>query len=119
LLCVRAYNDWMVDEWCGESGGRLIPLCLIPLWDASLAAAEVRRNAARGVHAVCFSEIPPFLGLPSVHDADNFWHPFFAACEETETVICMHIGSSSKIRPPRPTRRPRSARRSRSPTPAT
>ena len=97
LLCVRAYNDWMVDEWCGESGGRLIPLCLIPLWDASLAAAEVRRNAARGVHAVCFSEIPPFLGLPSVHDADNFWHPFFAACEETETVICMHIGSSSKM----------------------
>ena len=57
----------------------------------------MRRNAARGVHAVCFSEIPPFLGLPSVHDADNFWHPFFAACEETETVICMHIGSSSKM----------------------
>jgi predicted TIM-barrel fold metal-dependent hydrolase len=97
LLCVQAYNDWMVGEWCADSGGRLIPLCLIPLWDASLAAAEVRRNAARGVHAVCFSEIPPFLGLPSVHDADNFWHPFFAACEETETVICMHIGSSSKM----------------------
>ncbi len=45
-LCVAAYNDWMVDEWCAESAGRLIPLCLIPLWDAELAAAEVRRNAA-------------------------------------------------------------------------
>ena len=22
---------------------------------------------ARGVHAVCFSEIPPYLGLPSIH----------------------------------------------------
>ncbi|MHB8669871.1 MAG: amidohydrolase family protein [Acidimicrobiales bacterium] len=97
LLCVRAYNDWMVEEWCGPSGGRLIPLCLIPLWDAELAAAEVRRNAARGVHAVCFSEIPPFLGLPSVHDASNYWDPFFAACAETATVICMHIGSSSKM----------------------
>ncbi|HEY3701257.1 MAG TPA: amidohydrolase family protein, partial [Acidimicrobiales bacterium] len=64
LLCVKAYNDWMVDEWCGESGGRLIPLTLIPLWDAELGAAEVRRNAERGVRAVCFSEIPPFLGLP-------------------------------------------------------
>ena len=31
-----------------ESAGRLIPLCLIPLWDAGLAALEVRRNAARG-----------------------------------------------------------------------
>ena len=97
LLCVKAYNDWMVDEWCGESGGRLIPLTLIPLWDAALGAAEVRRNAERGVRAVCFSEIPPFLGLPSVHDKDHYWDPFFAACEETRTVICMHIGSSSKM----------------------
>ena len=62
-----------------------------------LAAAEVRRNADRGVHAVCFSEIPPYLGLPSIHDAGNFWDPFFAACDETETVINMHIGSSSKM----------------------
>src|SRR3954451_10468262 len=49
LLCVQAYNDWMVDEWCGGAGGgRLIPLIIVPLWDADLAAAEVRRNAARG-----------------------------------------------------------------------
>ena len=97
LLCVKAYNDWMIDEWCGESDGRLIPLPLIPLWDPELAAAEVRRNAARGAHAVCFSEIPPFLGLPSIHDPQNYWDPFFAACAATDTVICMHIGSSSKM----------------------
>jgi predicted TIM-barrel fold metal-dependent hydrolase len=92
---VLAYNDWMVDEWCGDSEGRLIPLCIIPLWDAELAAAEVRRNAARGVRAVCFSEIPPHLGLPSIHS--GAWDPFFAACDETRTVVCMHIGSSSKM----------------------
>jgi hypothetical protein len=39
LACVQAYNDWMIEEWCGDSGGRLIPLCLIPLWDSGLAAA--------------------------------------------------------------------------------
>jgi predicted TIM-barrel fold metal-dependent hydrolase len=97
LLCVKAYNDWMIDEWCAPSGGRLIPLTLIPLWDAQLAADEVRRNAARGCHAVCFSEIPPFLGLPSIHDSGNYWDPFFQACAETDTVINMHIGSSSKM----------------------
>lgn len=95
MACVLAYNDWMVEEWCGDSQGRLIPLCLIPLWDVEAAAAEVRRNAARGVHAVCFSEIPPHLGLPSIHS--GAWDPFFAACQETETVVCMHIGSSSKM----------------------
>ncbi|HEX2737518.1 MAG TPA: amidohydrolase family protein [Acidimicrobiia bacterium] len=96
-LCVKAYNDWMFDEWCGGSGGRLIPLPIIQLWDAELAAKEVQRNAARGGHAVCFSEIPPFLGLPSIHDADGYWDPFFRACAETDTVVCMHIGSSSKM----------------------
>ncbi|MEY3360310.1 MAG: hypothetical protein RL531_29, partial [Actinomycetota bacterium] len=25
-LCVKAYNDWMFDEWCAGTGGRLIPL---------------------------------------------------------------------------------------------
>ncbi len=97
LLCVRAYNDWMIDEWCGESGGRLVPLTIVPLWDAELAAAEVRRNSARSCRAVCFSEIPPFLGLPSVHDKDHYWDPFFSACNDTGTVINMHIGSSSKM----------------------
>jgi predicted TIM-barrel fold metal-dependent hydrolase len=95
LACVHAYNDWMVEEWCGDSGGRLIPLCLVPLWDVGLAAAEVQRNAARGVRAVCFSEIPPHLGLPSVHS--GYWDPFFAACADTGTVVSMHIGSSSRM----------------------
>src|SRR6202034_2344761 len=93
--CVVAYNDFMVEEWCGDSDGALLPLCLIPLWDADKAAAEVRRNAARGVRAVCFSEIPPHLGLPSIHG--GYWDPFFAACEATGTVVCMHIGSSSRM----------------------
>jgi predicted TIM-barrel fold metal-dependent hydrolase len=95
LACVVAYNDWIVEEWCADSGGRLIPICLIPLWDADLAAAEVRRNAARGVGAVAFSEIPAHLGLPTIHS--GFWDPFFRACEETNTTVCMHIGSSSKM----------------------
>ncbi|MFM7616980.1 MAG: amidohydrolase family protein [Actinomycetes bacterium] len=96
-LCVKAYNDWMFDEWCAGTGGRLIPLPIIQLWDAELAAAEVRRNAARGGRAVAFTEIPAFLGLPSIHDPGGFWDPFFRACDETGTVVCMHIGSSSKM----------------------
>ena len=93
--CVYAYNDWMVEEWCGDSDGQLLPLPIIPLWDAELAAKEVLRNAERGARAVCFSEIPPHLGLPSIHSGD--WDPLFAACQDTSTVICMHIGSSSRM----------------------
>jgi predicted TIM-barrel fold metal-dependent hydrolase len=96
LLCVQAYNDWMIDEWCGGQGqGKLIPLTMIPLWDAELAAAEIHRCTAKGSHAVAFSENPHPLGLPSIHSGK--WDPFFTACQETETVVCMHIGSSSRM----------------------
>jgi predicted TIM-barrel fold metal-dependent hydrolase len=96
LLCVQAYNDWMIDEWCaGDGYGRLIPLTLIPLWDADLAATEVRRCAGKGANAIAFSENPAKLGLPSIHS--GFWDPLFAACNETGTVINMHIGSSSDV----------------------
>ncbi len=98
LACVQAYNDWMIDEWSAGAGrGRLIPLTMVPLWDAELAAAEVRRCAEKGSHAVTFTENPSPLGLPSLWDKDRFWDPFFRACDETDTIICMHIGSSSQM----------------------
>ena len=96
LLCVQAYNDWMIDEWCGRAPGRYIPLTLMPLWDPVLAAAEVRRTAEKGSRAVAFSENPAMLGLPTVQDRGGHWDLVMAACEETETVVCMHIGSSSR-----------------------
>jgi Amidohydrolase len=73
--------------------GRLIPLTLIPLWDVELAAAETRRCASKGAHAIAFSECPSYLGLPSIHS--GYWNPLWEACEETDTVVNMHIGSSS------------------------
>ncbi len=95
LACIQAYNDWMIEEWCGGAGaGRLIPLTLIPLWDPHAAADEVRRCAAKGSYAICFSENPvPHLKLPSIHS--GHWDPLFAACMETDTVVNLHIGSSS------------------------
>jgi predicted TIM-barrel fold metal-dependent hydrolase len=97
-LCVKAYNDWMIDEWCGgDAGGKLIPLTMVPLWDAEAAAAEIRRCADKGSHAITFPENPFPLGLPSIHDPARHWDPVYRACEETETVLCMHIGSSSRM----------------------
>jgi predicted TIM-barrel fold metal-dependent hydrolase len=96
LLCVQAYNDWMIDEWAAGPGkGRLIPLTLVPLWDPELARREVLRCAEKGSYAVTFSENPYALGLPSLYSGE--WDLFLAACESSETTICLHIGSSSKM----------------------
>ncbi len=96
LLCLQIYNDWMIDDWCGsERPARLVPLTLIPLWDTSLVVAEVRRCAAKGSHATSFPECPPALGLPSIFS--DYWDPFFAACEETDTVLNIHVGSAATM----------------------
>jgi predicted TIM-barrel fold metal-dependent hydrolase len=95
LACVKAYNDWMVEEWCEPSRGYNIPLCLIPLWSAELAAEETLRNAQRGVRAICFSELPHHLGLPTIHT--GYWDPLWAVCNDWGVTVCMHVGSSSTM----------------------
>jgi predicted TIM-barrel fold metal-dependent hydrolase len=92
LACVRAWNDWVVEEWAGASPSRMIPLQIPYLLDPAIGADEVRRNAERGFKAMTFSEAPHLLGLPSLHT--RHWDPLMAACEETETVVCLHVGSS-------------------------
>jgi len=93
LELLQAYNDWHIEDWCGTHPGRMIPLAVPPVWDPELMAAEVRRCATKGCHAVTFSENPTKLGFPSFHT--DHWDPFWEACVETDTVVCLHIGSSS------------------------
>lgn len=93
LACVRAYNDWMYEEWAGAYPDRIIPASIAYLPDPVVAAAEVRRNAERGFKSVHFSENPEKLGLPSIHT--GHWDPLMQACEETDTVVNLHLGSSS------------------------
>jgi predicted TIM-barrel fold metal-dependent hydrolase len=93
LACLRAWNDWHHEEWAGPYPERIIPLQLPWLRDPAVAAAEVRRNAARGFKTVAFVDAPENLGLPGVET--GHWDPFFDACQETETVISNHIGASA------------------------
>ncbi len=92
MACVRAWNDWVIDDWAAYAPGRMIPLQIPYLLDPEVGAAEVRRNAERGFKAMTFSEAPHMLGLPTLHS--GHWDPLMAACEETGTVVCLHVGSS-------------------------
>lgn len=93
LLCVKAYNDWMVDEWCATAPGRYIPLAIIPLWDPKLAAEEMERMHAKGVRSIAFSENFQPLGLPTIHT--GHWHPVLQTANDLNMVLSIHIGSSS------------------------
>jgi predicted TIM-barrel fold metal-dependent hydrolase len=95
LALLQAYNDWHVQGWCGAYPGRFIPLALPVMWDVDLMSAEVERMAEQGCFSVTFSENPVHLGFPSIHS--GHWDKFFATCQDTGTVVNVHIGSSSKM----------------------
>jgi predicted TIM-barrel fold metal-dependent hydrolase len=95
LALMRAYNDWHIEEWCGTYPGRMIGCQLVWLHDPQIAAEEVRRNAERGFRAITFPEAPHEAGLPSLHS--GYWDPMVEACAETDTVICVHTGSSGVL----------------------
>ncbi|MCU1462118.1 MAG: amidohydrolase 2 [Acidimicrobiales bacterium] len=96
-IMIRAYNDWHVDEWCATHPGRFIPCGILPLFDVERAATELRRLAGKGCHAVTFSENPEALQMPSIHS--GYWDPLFAAACDEGTVLCCHVGSSSRSAP--------------------
>jgi predicted TIM-barrel fold metal-dependent hydrolase len=100
IALVRAYNDWIYETWSSVYPDRFIGCQLTWLLDPELAAREIVRNAARGFKAVTFTENPAKLGLPSMHQ--THWDPLLRACEETETVINLHVGSSSETLIPGP-----------------
>jgi predicted TIM-barrel fold metal-dependent hydrolase len=94
-LCVRAWNDFSIDEWSAAAPGRFIPLAILPVWDVEATVKEIHRVAAKGAKAVTFPENPAPLGLPSFHT--SHWDPVLSALEETGMPMCLHFGSSSLV----------------------
>jgi predicted TIM-barrel fold metal-dependent hydrolase len=95
LICLKAYNDWHAESWCGPYPDRFIKLGLIPFWDIDLTLSELKRLAEQGFSAISFSENPSKLGFPSLHSPH--WDGLWAACQDLGIVVCLHIGSSSTI----------------------
>jgi predicted TIM-barrel fold metal-dependent hydrolase len=93
--CVRAYNDFVIEEWWAAAPDRYIPMMITPFWDAEAAEAEVKRCAGRGIRAVSFPDNPALMGLPSIYT--DYWDSFFATVSEAGLPICMHFGAAGNI----------------------
>jgi predicted TIM-barrel fold metal-dependent hydrolase len=100
LGCIRAWNDWIFEEWYSRQPDRIVPLGIAFLADPELAAAEIRRIAEQGFTSVTFPERPHEIGLPSLWDRQH-WDPIIEAVVETHMVLSLHVGSSGiEIGPP-------------------
>jgi predicted TIM-barrel fold metal-dependent hydrolase len=92
LAVTRAWNDWFYEEWYSPHPERIVPMGITYLADPEEGAAEIRRNAARGFTAVTLPEQPHRIGMEPIFS--SWWDPIIAACAETDTVICLHVGST-------------------------
>jgi predicted TIM-barrel fold metal-dependent hydrolase len=98
--CVRAYNDWLIDEWARASD-RFIPQCLVPIWPVEAAIAEAQRAVARGHRGVIFPSLPMHLRkVPHVSGPE--YDPFWSACEELNVSVGLHAGASAELQSPLP-----------------
>jgi predicted TIM-barrel fold metal-dependent hydrolase len=95
LECVRAWNDFYIDEWCATAPERFIPISILPTWDVGLCVAEAERVAAKGARTVSFPDSPVPLGLPSFHS--DYWDPLWAVLSEAEVPVSLHFGSGAYV----------------------
>ena len=104
--CLQRLDDRRVVRWLGRPAASRCASsrCGIP----SAAAAEVRRNAARGCRAITFTEMPHHLGLPSIHDPSRYWDPLFASVRRDGHRACACTSARAR-------RWPRRARSRRAP----
>src|SRR4029453_11756067 len=98
LLCVKAWNDFIMEEWVGYDPARFVPMMILPLWDLDASVAEIERMAGLGIKCIAFPENPAPLGLPSW--TSGYWDPVCAVAEAHDLPLCMHFGTSgSDLRP--------------------
>lgn len=99
LLCIQAYNDWLLEEWCTPYPDRFIGLAIIPMWDPKLAAAEAERALAKGARSVAFSLAPQNLGFPEIHNHNGYWDPLFSVMNDANLPLSSHLGTDLNEEP--------------------
>lgn len=90
--CVRAYNDWLIEEWAAASH-RFIPQCIVPIYPVEATVAEIVRAVRMGHRGVVYPALPILLrDVPHVNNAE--YDPIWATCEELGVPLCLHAGST-------------------------
>jgi len=95
VACVQAYNDWLLEEWASASD-RFIPQCIVPIWPAEAAIAEMQRAVEKGHRGIVFPALPMHLrAVPHISDPD--YDPVWSACEALGVPVSLHAGASPQL----------------------
>ena len=92
LACLKAWNDWLIEDFCAADPARLIPLCLLPLWDAQESVKELERCVPKGYRGVMYGGVPDIFGYPTLFE--KHWDPIWAVAQDADAIVCVHQQSA-------------------------
>jgi predicted TIM-barrel fold metal-dependent hydrolase len=92
LVSTQIYNDAMA-EMQAESGGRLLPMALLPWWDVKQAVTEAERCHALGLRGVNINSDPHTTGMQDL--SGDQWTPLWEVCSDKGLPVNFHIGASN------------------------
>jgi predicted TIM-barrel fold metal-dependent hydrolase len=90
LALIRAYNSWLIEEYCSFAPDRLIAMGVIPDTGVNDAIAELEFCARAGYKGVCLYKFPSGKGYALPED-DRFW----AAAIELGMPITAHTNGGT------------------------
>jgi predicted TIM-barrel fold metal-dependent hydrolase len=92
LQCIKIYND-AAAQLQRDSGNRLFPQALGPLWDMAETVREARRcTEDLGLTGVCLTDNVRSQGCPEF--VEPWWQPFWEWADATRTPINFHSGGT-------------------------
>lgn len=86
---VRAFNDWLFEDWGYNHEGRIIIPVPIPLADVDLAVAELERVLDRGARMIDLTAGPAYYGRSPF---DPYFDPYWSRIDESCARIAVHLG---------------------------
>jgi predicted TIM-barrel fold metal-dependent hydrolase len=89
---LHAYNRWLA-EFCAAAAGRRAACIPIDLHDMDRAVEEIAWARSAGIFGgVMLPAMSIRSGLPGY--ADEYFEPFWSACEDHDMVVNLHTGAS-------------------------
>jgi predicted TIM-barrel fold metal-dependent hydrolase len=91
-MVLSVYNDFFVDLQ-KESGERLLPQAMLPIWDMDFTVQEMTRMLDQGIRGFTLSDKPELIGLPELWE--SYFDPMWDLFNESGAVANFHIGSGN------------------------
>jgi uncharacterized protein len=92
--CVRAYNDYLAEEFYDVAPQRFITLAELPLATVESAVAELKHASNRGHRGFLMIGATEQYRLPAF--ADRYWDPLWSTAQDLEMPVHFHNVAGAK-----------------------